>query len=78
MNLYSDYDLLEITFKSLVSKDENERKRAVVELKWHVEAAIRELSTERFNNFEIQLFQVIFACVVIVLALLKFYLLKVT
>ena len=58
MNLYSDSDLLEVTFKSLILKDEGDRNEAVRHLKAHVEVAVRELSTERFNNFEIELFQV--------------------
>ena len=58
MNQYSDYELLEGVFKSLVSKDESERNAAVLLLKSHVESAFREMSSERFGNFENDLYQV--------------------
>jgi hypothetical protein len=58
MNQYSDYELLEGVFKSLITKDETERNNAVLSLKSHVESAFREMSTERFGNFENDLYQV--------------------
>ena len=59
MNVYSDYEVLAGIFKSLVSKDETERNTAVASLKTHVQAAFREMSTERFGNFENELYQVL-------------------
>jgi hypothetical protein len=60
MNLYSDFELLDANFRLLAI--ENERKRAAVDVKMHVEAAARELSLERFGKFENELYMKIFNC----------------
>ena len=57
MNLYSDSESLDEIISNLLT---NERKSAATELKFHVEAAARELSLERFSSFENSLYQVLF------------------
>jgi len=57
MNLYSDYETLEEILTNLRTDD---RKQASTEMKFHVEAAARELSLERFSSFENSLFMTIF------------------
>lgn len=59
MNLYSDFEVLAANLKFL--SVENKREKATIEIKHHVEAAARELSLERFGNFENELFQNIFS-----------------
>ena len=58
MNLYSDFEILGNNLKLLAV--ENERDKATYEVRLHVEAAARELSLERFGNFENELYQKIF------------------
>jgi hypothetical protein len=62
MNAYSDYELLGGILKALVSRDVAERDAAAASLKSHVEMAFREMSTERFGQFEKELFQV-YCCI---------------
>ena len=59
MNLYSDFEVLDASIKSLGS-DAN-RKKSTADIKLHVEAAARELSLERFGNFENELYNKIFS-----------------
>lgn len=63
MNLYSDYDLLEISLKILSGRSDVGKQDSAIEIKAHVEAAARELSLERFANFETNLYERIFAFV---------------
>lgn len=58
MNVYADSALLEEAFRSLASKEEGEKSRAVTEIKHHLEVAVRELSLERFARFENDLYKV--------------------
>jgi FKBP12-rapamycin complex-associated protein len=60
MNLYSDYDLLEDSLKILSGRSDVGKHTSAIEIKAHVEAAARELSLERFANFESNLYQRIF------------------
>jgi hypothetical protein len=57
MNLFSDYPLLVINLRKL-SSDEGDRQKASADIKVLVESAARELSLERFEQFERDLFQV--------------------
>jgi FKBP12-rapamycin complex-associated protein len=59
MNLYSDFETLDHNLKLL--HNDFERNQATLEIKMHVEAAARELSLERFGNFENELFQKLFS-----------------
>ena len=58
MNLYSDIELLEGSLRGLSSASQAEIHRSSDDIKRHVEAAARELSLERFGNFENELYQV--------------------
>ncbi len=62
MNLYSNVELMEASCRSLANKDQSERNRAIFDLKFHIEAAVKELSPERFQVLENELFQVEFKC----------------
>jgi hypothetical protein len=59
MNLYSDFEILDTSIKLLGS--ESNRKKSTSDIKLHVEAAARELSLERFGNFENELYNKIFS-----------------
>ncbi len=63
MQLYSEYDILNGNLASLGNKDEPKQRLAAAEIKFHVEAAARELSLLRFANFENELYQNIFSFV---------------
>ena len=54
MNLYSDFEALDTSIKLLGI--DSTRKKATSDIKLHVEVAARELSLERFGNFENELF----------------------
>ncbi len=58
MNFYSDSELLEVALKALASKDEQTKIKAANDTKTHLEAAARELSLERFGQFEEELYHV--------------------
>lgn len=58
MNLFSDYPLLLLNLRKL--SNEPDRSKASTDIKVLVEAAARELSLERFENFERDLFQVFY------------------
>lgn len=57
MNLFSDHVLL-TTYLKRLSDHGQDRVKVSVEIKLLVEAAARELSLERFEGFERDLFQV--------------------
>ena len=59
MNLYSDFEALDTSIKLLGI--DSTRKKATSDIKLHVEVAARELSLERFGNFENELFNKIFS-----------------
>jgi hypothetical protein len=64
MDLYSDTKLLEESlYEVSESIDQDIKQRAAAEIKKHVEAAARELSLERFANFENELYQKILSFV---------------
>ena len=60
MNFYSDAVLLEGFIRMLSTKNDADKARASKEIRIHVDIAARELSMERFEFFEKDIFQRIF------------------
>lgn len=58
LQLYSDCKLLEESLFVLANiEDKDQKLKAAADIRAHVEAAARELSLERFANFENELYQ---------------------